>query len=93
MGILFRWSAKKANENLRKHAVSFEEAATVLSDPLSITVADPDHSSPGDERFVTIGQSRAGILLVVVHSERDELIRIITARRATPREKRDYEKA
>lgn len=88
MAIPFRWSATKASENRKKHGVSFEDAATVLGDPLSMTVTDPDHSSPGDERFVTIGQSRKGAIFVVVHSEQDELIRIISARRASPREKK-----
>jgi uncharacterized protein len=90
MGILLQWSAKKARENQKKHGVSFDEAATSLGDPLSMTVTDPDHSTPGDERFVTIGQSPRGEILVVVHSERNDLIRIISARRASPREKRKY---
>ncbi len=93
MGILLTWNREKARKNLRKHAMSFEEAATVFGDPLGMTITDPDHSSPGDERFVTIGQSRMGTLLVVVHSEAEGVIRIITARRATPRETRNYEEA
>lgn len=87
----FTWSARKAVVNRRKHDVWFEEAATVFGDPLSLTIADPAHSSGTDERYVTIGLSIAGKLLVVVHSDREDSIRIISARRATPGEREDYE--
>lgn len=90
MGITFEWDAAKALENLAKHGVSFEEATTVFGDPLSLTVADEVHSE-GEERFVTMGQSSTGKLLVVVHAERGDAIRLIGARPATPRERREYE--
>ncbi len=92
MGIEFEWDPKKAAINLRKHKVSFDEAATVFGDPLSITVPDPDHSWEED-RYLTIGMSERGRLLIVAHTEEDEgrRIRIISARELTPRERRDYE--
>lgn len=93
MGIEFEWNERKARLNRRKHAVSFDEATTVFSDPLSATISDPLHSSPGEERFVTMGLSARGDLLVVVHSDWDDAIRIISARRATRTEQRNYEKA
>jgi len=86
----FEWDAGKAETNQTKHGVAFTEAATVFSDPLSETFADPDHSI-GEFRYVTVGQSLAGRLLVVGHTERDDALRIITARQATPRERRYYE--
>ena len=89
-GIVFEWDAEKASANLKKHGVSFEEASTVFGDPLSVTIADPWHSLPEDERFVTMGLSAGGKILVV-HSERDETIRIITARVATRLERTQYE--
>jgi hypothetical protein len=84
------WDAKKADANYRKHGVSFEEAATALADDLSVTGADPDHSG-GESRFVTLGVSSSGRLLVVAHTERGEVLRIISARLATKRERRIYE--
>ena len=90
MSIRFSWNRKKAEDNLRKHHISFEEASTVFGDPLSITVDDPAHS--GDEsRFILLGHSISGRLLVIVHSEREGSIRIISAREATRRERRTYE--
>jgi uncharacterized protein len=86
----FEWDSKKATENLAKHGVSFEEAATVFRDPLSATGSDPDHSFD-EARFITFGLSTPGRLLVVAHSEHDDTIRIISARRVTPRERRIYE--
>jgi uncharacterized protein len=86
----FEWDANKADSNLEKHSVSFEEAATAFGDPLSLTISDPDHSDD-EERFVLLGQSFAGHLLVVVHTHRDERIRIIGARIATRNERRSYE--
>jgi uncharacterized protein len=80
----------KAAGNLRKHGVSFKEAASVFFDPLSATGDDPDHSL-GERRFVTFGKSSSGRLLVVAHTERDDAIRIITAREATPTERNLYE--
>ena len=90
MGLRFTWDREKASRNLEKHGVSFEEGATVFGDPLSLTVADPEHSDD-ENRFVIIGQSFRGRLLVVVHVERDERIRIVNARPATRREKKTYE--
>ena len=91
MGIQFEWHERKAAKNQKKHGVSFDEAATVFGDTLSITVPDPLHSSPAEERFVTLGQSAHGRLLVVVHSDSGDVVRIISARGATTRERRDYE--
>lgn len=90
MGLLFEWDNKKARQNLKKHGVSFEEAATVFGDPLSLTIDNQLHSEE-EERFVTIGESNQRRLLVVVYTERGDNIRIISARVATPRERRSYE--
>ena len=92
MGLTFEWDRRKAAANLKKHGVTFEEASTAFGDPLSLTIADPGHSV-GEERFVLLGQSRYGQLLVVVHTEDEDHIRIISARRATRREKRTDEEA
>lgn len=86
----FEWDPAKAAENLSKHGVSFEEAATVFRDPLSATGADPDHSV-GEARFVTFGVSTSGRLLVVAHTERGDTIRIISARLTTAGERKIYE--
>jgi len=86
----FEWDPEKAKRNYKKHRVSFEEAVTVFYDPLSATFADPDHSV-GERRFITIGFSSRDRLLVVSHSERGEAVRIISARRATPRERKRHE--
>ena len=86
----FEWDPKKANSNLRKHQVSFEEASSALSDPMAATGADPDHSI-GEFRYVTFGISELGRLLVVAHTEQSETIRIISARLASRREKKIYE--
>ena len=92
MPLIFSWDPKKSAANLEKHGVSFEDASTAFGDPLSVTVGDPNHS--GDEtRFVLVGQSFRGRLLVVVHSEQENSIKIISAREATRRERRDYEQA
>ena len=90
MGSVLRWDPEKARSNLRKHGVSFEEAASLFRDVLSVTISDPLHSSE-ESRFVIIGRSHRGQTLVVVHSEVGETIRIISARVATPRERRKYE--
>ena len=84
------WDPNKADSNLEKHGVPFDEAATAFGDPLSLTIADPDHSDD-EERFVLLGQSFAGRLVVVVHTFRGERIRIISARIATRNERRSYE--
>jgi uncharacterized DUF497 family protein len=90
MGLRFTWDPKKAAANLRKHEVSFEEAVTAFGDPQSLTVPDPDHSAR-EERFVLIGHSDTGRILVVVHTERPDQIRLITARIATRHEQQTYE--
>ncbi len=88
--IQFEWDPAKAKMNLRKHGVAFREAATVLRDPLGITIFDPDHSDEED-RFITFKFSAAGRLLMVAHTERGERIRIINARRLTRAEREAYE--
>jgi hypothetical protein len=88
----FERNARKADGNLRKHGVSFDEAASVFLDPLSATGEDPDHSLE-EKRFVTFGMSSSGCLLVVAHVDRDDAIRIITARLATRAERKPYEEA
>ena len=90
MGLRVEWDLGKAEKNLRKHGVSFEEAQTVFADPLSAVVNDPDHSER-EQRMLLLGQSTAGRLLVVSFAERGERIRIISARQADPRERRSYE--
>lgn len=86
----FEWDAAKAARNLAKHGVSFDEGSTVFGDPLAGTIPDPQHS--GDEpRFITIGLSTRRRLIIVAHAERANRIRIISARRATRRERRKYE--
>lgn len=82
---------KKAFSNLKKHDVSFEEGATIFNDPLIITIFDPDHSEH-EERYISIGISVQGKLLVVVHTEREERIRLISCRKATSAERKTYEK-
>lgn len=86
----FEWNPDKAVLNLEKHGVSFQEAATVFNDPLSMTFPDPDHSI-GESRYVIIGLSRFGQLLVVAHTDRERKVRIISARKATRQERRFYE--
>ena len=86
----FEWDAGKAALNLRKHGVSFKEAATVLGDPLAITFPDPDHSAE-ENRLITIGLSEREKLLIVAHAERGEVIRIVSARATTRGERKLYE--
>jgi uncharacterized DUF497 family protein len=86
----FEWDREKSESNLQKHGVSFEEAATVFFDPLSLTIPDPLHSAE-ENRFVTIGLSDQQRQLVVVHSEGDDRIKIISARLATASERKKYE--
>ncbi len=89
MSFGFEWDPDKAESNERKHGVTFDEASTVFGDPLSRTGPDPLHSEE-EERWVTLGVSEQGRLLVVVHTDRGEAIRIISARPATGREWRTY---
>jgi uncharacterized protein len=91
MPLTFEWDARKARSNLAKHGVGFEEASTVFGDPLSLTIADPEHSKVED-RFVTMGIAFTGKLLVVVHTDRGDNIRTISARHASRRERKSYEK-
>ena len=86
----FEWDKAKAQSNLDKHGVSFEEAATVFADPLSLTIPDPQHSGEEDRAVIT-GLSLSQQTLVVVHTERPNFIRIISARRATKHERNNYE--
>ena len=88
--LTFEWDPQKAESNIKKHGVSFEEASTVFRDPLSLTIDDPLHSTV-EERMVQIGISHKNRLLVVVHSERGDNIRIISARKATKKERNNYE--
>lgn len=90
MGLRFEWDSKKAGSNFKKHGVSFLEAATVFADPLAGTKDDPDHSE-NEERFIIIGHSQKFRTLVVVFTERSDLIRIINARLATKNERKQYE--
>lgn len=88
---IFEWDENKALENHRKHGVDFEEAKTVFNDPLAITIHDPDHSI-NEDRFINLGCSSRGRILVVVYTERNETIRLISSRLTTRRERLDYEK-
>jgi uncharacterized protein len=90
MGFLFEWDTDKSQKNLRKHGITFEEASTVLADVLSLTIDDPLHSAKED-RSVTMGLSVKGRLMVVVHTERGNSTRIISARFATAHERKTYE--
>jgi len=85
----FQYDPDKAAANLRKYGVLFADAEGVLEDPLAVTVEDPD--AGGERRFITVGLGSAGELLVVVYAERDDEYRLISARRATRKERKDYE--
>jgi len=87
--VRFRADPAKAASNLRKHGVSFADAEGVLQDPLAVTVEDPD--AEGEQRFISIGLGSAGELLVVVWTKRDDECRVISARRATRKERKQYE--
>ena len=86
----FEWDPKKAAKNLRKHGVSFIEAATVFNDDMSITIVDPDHSLDED-RYIIIGLSNRHRLLMVAHTERGDQIRIINVCKLTRSERKAYE--
>jgi uncharacterized DUF497 family protein len=86
----YEWDDEKAASNKEKHNVSFEEAATVFSDPLYVDFYDPDHSVE-EHRYLIMGQSTAGRLLIVSYTERDEVVRLISAREVTSSERRAYE--
>jgi len=92
MALKFEWDSRKAESNARKHGVTFEEAGTSLSDILSITIRDPLH--PGDEElWATIGQFDRKRTVVVVHTERAGVIRLISARLASAHERTRYEES
>ena len=86
----FDWDEQKAAENLLKHRVSFDEAETVFDDPLYVDFYDPDHSI-GEQRFIIVGESAHGRLLMVSYTERDDITRLISARELTPAERKKYE--
>lgn len=86
----FEWDNRKATANLKKHGVSFDEARTAFGDPFSLTIPDPEHSE-GEYRYLLLGTSVSGRLLVVSHTYREQRIRIINARIASGRERKDYE--
>ena len=90
MVLRFEWDPEKAAANLDRHGVSFKEASTVFGDPLGRIVDDPRHSV-GERRFVLMGRSDQQRLLAVMFTERREVVRLISARRATRRERKDYE--
>jgi hypothetical protein len=89
-GYLFEWDAAKAEANRRKHAVTFEEAATAFGDPLAVLLPDPDHSVR-EQRYLVLGMSNQRRLLVIAFAERPPRTRLISARRATRKERRKYE--
>jgi hypothetical protein len=88
--VRYEWDPRKAEANQRKHGVSFVEAATVFLDPLALTFDDPDHST-GERQYITVGASTGGRILFVAIAERDDRVRIISARCATRREIHGYE--
>jgi hypothetical protein len=88
--VTYEWDAAKAAVNVKKHRVSFEEAASVFLDPAALTFWDPDHST-AEDREITIGRSTQQKILFVAHVPRENRIRIISARRATSRERKQYE--
>ena len=86
----FDWDLKKAAGNLRKHGVSFDEAASMFLDPMAVSGPDPEHSM-AEDRYITFGFSSLGRLLAVSHTHRPGAIRIISARRVTRGERKLYE--
>lgn len=86
----FEWDEEKAKRNLKKHGVSFDEAATIFNDPRIATIFDPDHSED-EERFISLGISFIQRLLAVAHTERNKKTRLISARKATKSERNTYE--
>jgi len=90
--LLFEWDPNKARTNIEIHGISFDEASTAFKDTLSLTIHDPLHSDEED-RFILIGNSHENRLLVVVHTERGNRIRIISTRKATKKERKQYEES
>ena len=91
MELSFEWDQRKAEANLIKHGASFKEAITIFGDILSVTRSDPDHSQT-EARYITMGMSIRHRILVVVHADRGDKVRLISARPATRAEQRNYEK-
>jgi len=87
--VVYEWDSGKAPGNFKKHRVAFTEAATVFLDPLAVTYRDPDHSE-GEQRYVTVGESTRGRVILVAHLDRGDRIRIISARRATRKESHEF---
>jgi len=92
MPLTFEWDLRKARSNIAKHGVAFEEASTVFGDPLSLTILDPEHSL-AESRYITMGRAFGGKLLVVVHTDRGDNMRIISGRPASRRERKFYEES
>ena len=92
MKLTFEWDEVKAKTNFKKHKVSFEEGKTIFNDPLLFTFPDDVHSST-EERFINIGLSANGLILVLTHTERQDKIRIISCRKATAQERKFYEES
>jgi uncharacterized DUF497 family protein len=90
MELVFEWDAWKARENIARHQVSFEEASTVFYDPMHVIYPDAIHSVQ-EHRFISIGHSKSGKLLMVAHTDRENKIRIISSRKATRHERKTYE--
>ena len=90
MALGFTWNAAKSAANVRKHGISFEDASTAFGDPHSITVPDPLHSA-AESRFALIGATKRGLIVIVSHTERNDTVRIISARKATRHERATYE--
>ena len=90
MELLFEWDEEKAQSNWSRHQVSFAEGATIFHDLFVATTPDPDHSED-EERYISIGRSVKGRLLVIVHTKRGDKTRLISCRKATPAERRSYE--
>ena len=88
--LTFEWDSRKARLNLTKHGIGFEESTTIFGDPCSLTIPDPEHSF-AEERYITMGRAFNAKLLIVVHTDRSNNIRIISARRASRRERKSYE--
>lgn len=89
MSLEFEWDDRKATSNNTKHGVTFEDASTIFVDPNSLTIPDPAHSV-AEDRFVTIGLAATMRLLVVVHTDRGDRLRLISARRASRKERENY---
>ena len=90
MSLDFEWDENKAAANLSKHGVSFDEARTVFDDPVYVDFYDPDHSYD-EHRYIIIGQAQRGWLLIVSYTERENLVRLISAREVTRGEREAYE--